>query len=321
MKRILKYTGITLLLLLITAAAAGTWFIGEEVAKGIIYMNRGIKTRENSVKQLAKWDYEAEVFDSHYVKKQLNVQSEEDYTIPLWLLGKEEITETDTVILVHGLGGDHVSIYPQAEIYIQRGWNVLALDQRGTENSEDEKITFGYYEKEDIKTIVDFIKEKTEKGRIVLHGFSMGGATAGLYGGTKHASENISGIILDSSFDSMKNVFLPVWDQFETGLPAELALWTGDFALKRLFGFNFKDADVVSALEKCSVPVFLIQGEKDEIAPPSMGMKMYSALKENKKELWISPSEHVKTFIDTPEEYEKRVFSFLKKTESPSESL
>ncbi len=52
------------------------------------------------------------------------------------------------------------------------------------------------------------MKEEVKEDTVILHGQSMGAATSALYAGTKHGGENLSALILDSSYDNMKHMFL-----------------------------------------------------------------------------------------------------------------
>ena len=47
------------------------------------------------------------------------------------------------------------------------------------------------------------MKEEVKEDTVILHGQSMGAATSALYAGTKHGGENLSALILDSSYDNM----------------------------------------------------------------------------------------------------------------------
>lgn len=309
-KRI-KIASIVILLLLVSGFGAFSYYIGVNVADGLTYVNRGKDTKSSSVKQLEIWGYDAKAFEAKFKAENITLTAADGNRVPVAYYSVSGNMDNNTVVIVHGLGGDHVSAYPQAEIYLNNGWNVLALDQRGNGDSTNEKVSFGYYEKLDVMAVVDYASEVTADKKIVVHGISMGGATAGLYGGTDHANNNVDAIILDSAFDNMKNMFFLKWEDMDSGLPGEYVAWCGDIALKIKYGYNFKDADVVEALKTCDIPTLVIQGEQDDVATVEMGEKIFKSIASVKKEYWLTDSKHIEASIDYPVQYKERIISFI----------
>ncbi|MBI9012210.1 MAG: alpha/beta hydrolase [Clostridiales bacterium] len=311
--KVLKKVGLIVCILILVAVVGVSVVIGNQIADALIYQNEGKDTKEASVYQLEAWEFSIESFEEHYTITKKSITSEDGVIVPFALIGGELLSAQDTVILVHGLGGDFVSVYPQAEMYLKNNYNVIAIDQRASGESLDDKVSFGYFEKLDIKAVVDYINSQNLEGKIIVHGFSMGGATAGLYAGTDHANQNVDGVIMDSSFESLESVFKSVWDDMNTGLPYSYAVWCGDLSLKTKHGFGFDDADASKALESCEIPVLVIQSEQDDIAPIAMGQNLYDSIQSAEKEIWLVDTKHIEGYIDFPVEYEEKVFEFLNK--------
>jgi len=308
--KILKIIGIVLGVLLIIGAIGSSVAIGVEVADNLVYGNVEKDTREASLYQLNEWDYSVEAFDEKYKTSKLTVEAKDGVTVPVAILGDYDFESKDTVVLVHGYGGDYVSVYPQAEFYLEADYNVISIDQRGGGDSLDPKVSFGYFEKQDIEAVVDYVRSMSQN-KLIIHGFSMGAATAGHYAGTSHAEKNDVLIVMDSSFDSMENMFVGVWDDMETGLPSSYAVWTGNIAMKLKYDFEFDDADACKALESCHVPVLIIQSERDDLAPNEVGEKIFNHILSTEKEIWYVDSKHIEGYIDFPIEYKERVFKFI----------
>ncbi|MCM1989103.1 alpha/beta hydrolase [Oceanirhabdus seepicola] len=298
-------------LLLVGSFGVVSYEIGINVADGLVYFNKGNDTKANSRKQLAMWGYDIEGFEKQFQGKRIDLTAEDDNKVPVVFFSADDIKDNNTVILVHGLGGDYVSVYPQAEMYLENGWNVLALDQRGSGDSSNEKMSFGYYEKLDVKAVVDYVKANTKDKKIVVHGFSMGAVTTGLYAETEHAENNVDAIILDSAFDSMESMFLSSWDNMNTGLPGEYAVWCGNWALNMKYGFGFDDANMLLALKNCDIPTLVIQGQRDEVSTMKMGEEIFESIKGSKKEYWLVDTKHVEAYMDYPLQYKERVMNFI----------
>lgn len=78
---------------------------------------------------------------------------------------------------------------------------MFAFDFSGCGQSEGEYLSLGYYEKDDLQCVVDHLRGLGTVSLIGLWGRSMGAATALLHG---HRDPSIAGMVLDSSFASLK---------------------------------------------------------------------------------------------------------------------
>lgn len=315
-KKVWKIIGITLGALAVLMAVAAVLFsmnVGKQVAEGILYMNAGNDTKQNSVKHLEKKGYNLEEFEEKYgnLATAVKVKAEDGIEIPaeVYLCGNDS---PGTVILSHGLGGDRVTNYPVAEIFLKNNWNVISYDQRGSGDSPDNKISFGYFEKQDVKALVDYAKDVMKSSRIVVHGQSMGAATAALYASSEHAIQNVDAVILDSCFDSMESMFLGVWRQMDTeGIPESYILACGDWYLKQHYGFGFADTDIAEKLKEVKTPVLMLHMNKDEIISTQKANEMFENIIAQKKQICYFDSVHIDGVIDDPEQYEENIFSFL----------
>lgn len=286
-------------------------YIGVQSSNGFLLQNKDRDTREASYMQLKEWNYDYTRFEFLYPKHTFNLKDTDGYKIPMVLFGRYTLQKSPTVILVHGLGGDHVHTYPLAEIYLQKGWNVLALDQRGSGQSQDPVISFGYNEQKDLKTIVDYIKTELPKEKIYIHGLSMGAATTGLYAGTPHANEFVDGIILDSSYDVLNDLFYDIWQDMDSNIPADYALFCTNLVTRIKYGFTFDDINVSKNAKLCTIPTLIIGNKEDSVCPIYMSENIYNSLKTKNKTLWITECKHVEGIIKEKETYIKKVLEFV----------
>ena len=78
---------------------------------------------------------------------------------------------------------------------------VFSLDFAGSGQSDGEYISLGWYEREDVLTVTDYLRGLGTVSTIALWGRSMGAATTILHADRDHS---IAGIVVDSSFASLK---------------------------------------------------------------------------------------------------------------------
>lgn len=107
------------------------------------------------------------------------------------------------VLLVHGIGAEKAQFLPAVSALYQRGYHVLAYDQRNHGESGGSACTLGVVEKEDVRRAWDLLLARTRGASIprLLFGISMGGAAAQ---GALPALSGVDGLILDSTFADVK---------------------------------------------------------------------------------------------------------------------
>ena len=125
--KILKAAAITLGVIAFLGAA-GSFAFGGFIADKILHQNEGKDTHNNSIKQLEIWKYDTAGFEARYKGTEIKAEATDGNMVPGTLF---DMGSDTCVILVHGAGGDRVCTYPLAEEYLKRGYDVIAIDQRG----------------------------------------------------------------------------------------------------------------------------------------------------------------------------------------------
>lgn len=295
-----------------------SYFFGSQAAYSMVKQNEGVDTSKASIKGLEKWGYDTKeydkaVFESTYHGTEFTVSAEDGVTVYGTCYSLDESVENDLVILIHGAGGDRISVEPLAKMYLDNGYQVIAYDQRDSGKSEEEIVTFGYLEKLDLEAVVDYARTRTS-GEIILHGQSMGASTAALYAATEHGNENVDAVILDSPYSSMEALFLEVWHEMDISesIPDPYMIWCTNWYLSWKYGFDFKDADIVKESADNKVKTLVIESAKDTLATPEQVEQIYAAIGASKKQLWIVDAKHIEGFVDYPQDYQEKVLDFLK---------
>lgn len=80
---------------------------------------------------------------------------------------------------------------------------VLSFDFAGSGHSEGDYVSLGWFEQDDLETVVDYLRESDWISTIGLWGRSMGAVTAIMY-----CSKDplIGGLVLDSPFSSLRGL-------------------------------------------------------------------------------------------------------------------
>ncbi len=222
-------------------------------------------------------------------------------------------TNPATVILVHGKGSNRAVMLPHAAYLHEGGFSVLLYDSRSRGQSGGSDITFAAKEPLDVKAAVDYVRKLpyADPERIGVQGGSLGAAS-----GILAAADTleIKGVVAESAF---KDIPTAIAEGFrsETSLPSFPFALVAKCICEFRLDVDLDDVAPVRVIAEISPrPVFLIHGEADEQVS-KMSFEALWAAAGGPKEKWIVPSaSHAKGWQTAPEEYERRVLAFWRKT-------
>ena len=218
------------------------------------------------------------------------------------------------VILVHGRGSNRSEWRGRSEriadFLLADGYSVMLFDLRGHGESEGDRFSLGYYERDDVAAAVALLRGRGfTEAHIALVGISMGAASAL---GVLTLDPGLGPIVVDSSFADAA-VLLAEDLPRETGLPALLA--PGVLFMERIaFGVDtgsVRPLDIVRAHDER--PFLFIHCDQDETIAVHHGRDLRAASANPSSELWIATGcLHPRAFDDHPEDYRARVLAFLR---------
>jgi uncharacterized protein len=206
--------------------------------------------------------------------------------------------------IVHGFRSDHLDAAGMYyEYYLSRGIDVFLCDNAGTGESSGNHIGYDVYESEDCLKWLDFLRhEYGEDIRVLLHGFSMGGAT--VLRMSDVCPPQVRFIVSDSGYSSAVDIM-----RRRVGI----ALY-GFSALNYLLaGYKLSETDVRAHVAKSRVPILFVHGREDSTVPFSMGEELYNLCPGEKDYLWVDDARHVESMHRAPQAYEAKLDSFIKK--------
>ena len=309
--KIIKGLGITLGVIAFIGIA-GSVAMGGYIADRILHQNEGKDTHDNSIKQLEVWGYDTEKFMNTYEGTEIKVTAEDGNTVPATYFDNGS---DNLVILVHGAGGDRVSIYPLAEEYIKDGFDVIAIDQRGCGENADDRVTFGINEELDVKAMVKFAREEIKADKVIVHGQSMGAETVAVYASnvTPCTVEAADAVILDSPVPGMELMLKETFGDGDTeSFMAKYLTGTSKAFMKAVNGIDYDDADTINVVKNDKIPTMVIVSDKDKVCLPDQVTQIYDNIACENKAIYHADSAHIEGVIDDPEGYMSSVENFLK---------
>lgn len=213
-----------------------------------------------------------------------------------------------TIIICHGYTYTLYGSIKYMDMFYKRGYNVLVYDHRYHGKSGGKNSTFGYYEKFDLKSFVDYIiKKNGQEGIIGTHGESMGAATV-----LQHAfiDKRLTFVIADCPFQNVKEQF-KYRLKIEYKLPSFPILNVSSLITKLRIKANYNDISPINGIGSINTPILFIHGDSDSYIPYTHSVNMYEK-KKGAKMLYIAKgADHAKSFAVDKKEYEKKVNEFL----------
>ena len=292
-------------------AGIGSIAMGGYVADQILHQNADKDTHDNSLKQMEVWEYDTDAFNAAYTGVEISATAEDGNEVPgtYFDMGSDKC-----VILVHGAGGDRACVEPLAEGYLQRGYDVIAIDQRGCGSNPDDRVTFGIHESLDVKAMVEYARVDLENKEVLVHGQSMGAQTTAIYAsnvqpGTPEAAD---AVICDSPVPGMELILKEMFGDGNTeSFMANYLTGTSKVYMDIVYKINYDDADTIKVVANDHIPTLIICSDKDEVCLPDQVAEVYENVACEHKAIVHFDSAHIEGVIDDPEGYMNSVEGFL----------
>lgn len=299
---------ITILAILLAIFIGFTLFIGSQVFNGFTNMVSREETLIDEQSYEQEFEYFAKGKDVHYITFP---SSKYRHNIPAIMVN--QAGNKNMAVLVHGMGGTGKSLAHIMDMFLNLGYNVLAIDQRNSGNNQAPYNTFGVLESYDILDAIDIAKKEIgEDGKIVLWGESYGGASSAIAAGRN--DENIDYLILESPLaDSNEFLDKELGEiEQEQGIPASYMRFAGNIYTFLKLHFSFADIDASKFIKNVEKPVLITNADEDTVTPPHMGESLYKAITHNKKEIFTAKGyKHAEFPRKESDEYKNIVANFL----------
>lgn len=206
--------------------------------------------------------------------------------------------------IVHGYRSEHAETAGMfLDYYHSRGIDVFTCDHVAHGESEGKHIGYDYFESADCLKWLDFLVEQFgEEISIILHGFSMGGATVMKM--SDRLPKQVKFVCEDSGFISGEEI-----------LKVQLGPLFGimDFLNEKIAGYRMRDTDVRAELANAKVPFLVVHGFDDPTVPFSMATRIYKLIPTEKDCLFTQGIKHIESMHFATEAYIEKLDAFIDK--------
>lgn len=246
----------------------------------------------------------------HAARQKVSEQTEDGYTLIASEFFSEEENSHKWALILHGYTGWKEEMYPFAYWYHEEGYHVLVPDLRCQGESEGDFIGMGWTDHFDCMKWISYILSKDPDAVIVIHGQSMGAATALMITGEETIPDNIAAVVSDCAYTDAYSMFgEKIGEWFH--LPAFPLVDTACFVLRLRGGYNLKDASAVSAVRNSHTPTLFIHGDEDAMISVDMTKQLYQEASCPKELLIVEGAGHAQAQDKAPDTYYGTIKAFL----------
>ncbi len=213
------------------------------------------------------------------------------------------------MIFVHGIGNCKESFIPLTVPFAEKGYSSVVFDLRAHGKSGGEFCTYGFYEKQDISKIVDYIEEKHPGLPIGIWGNSLGGAVSLQ---AMEYDERIDFGIIESTFTELHIIVHDYKKRFLKGFGIKAL---SNYALReagKIANFNPDEVSPITSVKNIEQPVFISHGDADERISYTYGEALYENLASQTKHFeLVEGAGHLDVGIIGGEAYMQLIFDFV----------
>ncbi len=244
---------------------------------------------------------------ARHILKSISIITEDSLKLTAWH-GSPKGDPQGVLVLVHGVRSSRSAMVNEALAWYDRGFAVLLPDLRAHGESEGDYISYGVSERLDVLASVKSARELYPQSSVGVIGFSLGGASAL----SPEVNANIDFLIIQSVFSSLERA---IENRLKHRFGALAAILMPIFSV-HIPLFTGLSADYFKPLEwikDITVPIYIMNGEKDWRAAPAEAYDLASASGENEY-FWIVPNAgHEPVYYIAGEAYLDSVETFIKK--------
>ena len=240
--------------------------------------------------------------------EELTLKTTEGIPLSCWLIPAEGIAR-GTIVCLHGVSESKIVGLPMAARLHESGYNVFLYDSRRHGDSGGTYCTYGFYEKHDTCTVMNYLESRSDLtlGNIGLFGSSMGAAVAIQVAGI---DKRVSAVVAESGFAALRTIF----DDYQKRMTKLPWHYLRNIVIRRSEHIAHFKASAVSPLESVKhihVPLFILHGTADTLIACNYSENLFRSANEPKT-LWLIPGARHDNMAEVGgEEYFRRVVDFF----------
>jgi pimeloyl-ACP methyl ester carboxylesterase len=199
---------------------------------------------------------------------------------------EREFERLPCVVYLHGNSSSRCEAVSEVKYLLPMNITFFAFDFAGCGKSEGDYISLGWYERDDVACVIEYLRKTNKVSTIGLWGRSMGAVTAIMYG---DRDPTIAGLVLDSAFSSLK-VLIEELVKDRVSLPNFIlnqATKLVKSTISKKANFNLDEIEPIKYAEKCFIPALFCHGNGDNFVKVHHCKELYEVYPGDKNVVYV----------------------------------
>lgn len=237
-----------------------------------------------------------------------SLKTNDGISLSYWVIDNPDCKGLNgSVIYLHGITDSKVSGLSYAKELSGFCQRVFLIDMRKHGDSEGDYCTFGFFEKNDVVTLIDKIKCDTPATEITLLGVSMGAAIAIQ---TAAIDKRVTRVIAVAPFYDLFSIALDHQVR-KIGTKSKTLLKLVLRRAEHIANFKASEVSPASDIQKINVPILVVHGENDQSVKREYSLKLVE-LSKNARLLVVPNAGHVDVLEKGGRAYLEQLMGFIK---------
>jgi alpha-beta hydrolase superfamily lysophospholipase len=252
-------------------------------------------------------------------REDLEIRAKDGTALRGWRV-RPAIPNGSWVMVFHGVADNRYGMTEHARLLLQAGYGVVMMDSRAHGRSGGEIATYGWLERKDAGAVIDELERSERPEHLYALGNSMG---AGIALQAAGEDPRIEAVVAEAPFARLQEAAydyagLQRWPWLGKTLFAPGA-WTLILRGQHLAGFPAAEVSPEKSTELRAFPISLICDGKDVVLP-CRHAEMIRRHAAGKTEFYlVEDARHTGALGQNPDEYRRRVLTFLRQQDSRTE--
>jgi hypothetical protein len=248
--------------------------------------------------------------DADLPQENMTILTHDGLHLKGWLISRGPAAR-GTILFLHGVGDCKIAGISVSRLLFSQGYNVFLYDSREHGESDGDYCTYGYYEKYDVVTAIDYLLRRTdlEVGRIGVFGTSMGAAVAIQ---AAVLDNRISAVIAEASFTDLKTISVD-YQRRIIKLPWHFLRNVYLSRSQKLASFKARHVSPLEDVRRLRTPIFFIHGTNDTFIHHTYSEMLYDRANQPKEIMLIPGGDHANLLERGGHVYKQRITSFFDK--------
>jgi len=248
--------------------------------------------------------------DAGLPQEEITIETFDGFKLSCWFIPQKK-KNRGTIIYLHGVGDCKIGGIALTRTLYNNGFNIFLYDSRQHGESEGYYCTYGFYEKYDVSTVINYLRSKGDKkiGKIGLFGTSMGGAVA-----IQAAALNphICAVVSECSYTSLRVVFVDYQKRI-IKLPWHFLRNIALVQSQKIANFKARLVSPLEDIKRIHIPILIVHGKNDTFIKSEYSKILFNAANEPKQLLLIDNAGHNDIWDIGGKVYENSLSAFFKK--------